>query len=232
MGGMIKRMSAAMSKLRMWTSTIMGPRAGYDLGVAKGEKLYFDADQLTPNDYIFAAGTDLLDIYTAGVQRVRVSSTVINLYKQTNIYGGGLSVPDGQKIDLEGPAGDTYIYRQGGFIRLVADNNNNFSVGSALNYSVSILANTDNVRDLGDATHRWLNLYASHEIKLDDGAGVMLVGLHYLNSGDGYIHNMAMANAQKLAMSAAWGAPEAGRQVYDTTLNQMSYWNAAAWVNY
>ena len=148
---------------------------GGDIGVARGRRVYFDADQAVPNTYMTTPSNGILNIYVAGNLQYRHGSSVDVAYNR-------------------------------------------------------IEPNTDGTLPFGETTNRWRDGYFSQNV------GIYIAAwegsFHYASAAVKYLQNMRLTTAEKLAMSGAWGAPEAGRQVYDTTLNQMSYWNGGAWVNY
>lgn len=227
MGG--RRFRTALRDLGGWfqkaRSIIFPKGAAEDLGVAQGRGLYFDADQATPNDYIYCNGGANLDFRTNGGGRMNITNT----YVESKV---DLGVSDGKKLFLEGSAGDTYIIRTGGLTKFYHDGANKFYLGSYVEFLTHANPSTDDSVDLGISGRRWRNVKISQTAYLSDGAGNCVTGIRNVGSADAWMMMPKMTTAQANAMAAAWGAPEQGRYVFDTTIGRPICWNGAAWVPY
>lgn len=247
-GGITKGLSAAAAMLKKWGASLVGTKAGTDLGVPQGRYLYLDCDQATPNDRIGAdAGGSTIRLETNGGLRFRCTNT----YNESNValwpsadgtkdLGASArrwaDVHVSDQIHL-GLAGDnTYIKSSGAnWLGLFTQNAERIRISGNevwIGCATFMVPLSDATRGLGTAANRWQTVVASLQIHIDDGAGNMNVGMRWNTSSDAYIHNAQMTTAQRNAMSGAWGAPEAGRQIFNTTINQMEYWNGVAWIPY
>ena len=233
---------------------LIGTKAGISFGVPEGQKIYLDVDQPTPHSYIFQ---DVLQLkfFLNGVLELRMSSASVTFTRR--VYTAGISfngdgsqdvgevgrrakniwisdnihLSDGGKLNLEGSAGDSYLTRLITGIDAYFDGNIKLRLGASNISYVSFLPGGDGTLDLGNQAFRWLDIYASQEIKLDDGLGNSVCGMRVVGTADTWMMMPKLTTAQKLAMSAAWGAPEQGRFIFDTNLSGMSLWNGVAWKN-
>lgn len=64
-------------------SGIVLPKAGRDLGVAEGDRIYLDADQAAPNDFMTVSGPGQFDFHVVGALQHRIGSSVDTFFNRT-----------------------------------------------------------------------------------------------------------------------------------------------------
>jgi hypothetical protein len=176
------------------------------------------------NNYGFfgniASGTNRWNLYMAG--------TAAN-FMAGNLNIGATTSYVATKLVVSGSAANGAIVSEdtastGSFIRILADTSNgnliNYRTGTALRFATS----NNDFSSFAEAAR----FNSSGSFGIGTGASINASARLQVDSTTQGFLPPRMTTTQKLAI----GTPAAGLMVYDTTLNQMSYYNGTTWINF
>ena len=164
-----------------------------------------NAMQLGSGDQTAAIG------YEAGLSTTGNNNTYAGFNAGKNITSG---------------ANNTVIGSQSGSALGITTGSNNTIIGAGVNGLATTLANNIVIAD--GAGNQRINANSSGSVGIGTGVTIAASARLEITSTTQGVLFPRMTTAQKTAI----GTPAAGLQVYDTTLNQMSYFNGTTWVNF
>jgi hypothetical protein len=164
-----------------------------------------NAMQLGSGDQTAAIG------YEAGLSTTGNNNTYAGFNAGKNITSG---------------ANNTVIGSQSGSALGITTGSNNTIIGAGVNGLATTLANNIVIAD--GAGNQRINANSSGSVGIGTGVTIAASARLEITSTTQGVLFPRMTTAQKTAIVS----PAAGLQVYDTTLNQMSYYNGTTWVNF
>jgi hypothetical protein len=185
-----------------------------------------------------AVGYNSLSMYVSGAERMRISSGGNLLINTTTDAGFRLDVNGTARFSGNVELPTTSLILQAGISGFAGSGNvllgNNFNI-RAMNSSNTgtmnlIKSTSGNNIEVGGSNHgnTFINptLNSGQTVVVGDNVVVASAVLNVSSTTKGFLPPR-MTTTQKNAIAT----PAAGLQVYDTTLNQMSYYNGTTWTN-